>query len=69
MKDYLFAILFSVSIFTLSCNLCSCTLSYQNIATHGTASDVVDDTLTTDVETKPTITAELPLPSIKNAIK
>lgn len=35
----------------------SCTLSLQNISTHGTASDVVDDTLSTT----PTVNAPVSL--------
>lgn len=65
----LFSLVICISLLPLCAYLCSCTLSYQNIATHGTATDVVDDTLTTDVKTNPTITAELPLPTIKSAIK
>jgi hypothetical protein len=35
--------------------LCSCTLSFQNIDTHGTASDLVDDTLSTTPNVSPNI--------------
>jgi hypothetical protein len=35
---------------------CSCTLSYQNIITHGTASDLVDDNQTADPDITPSIT-------------
>jgi len=48
-----------------SCIFCSCTVSFQNISTHGTATDVVDDTLSNDVQTNPTISADLPLPKVK----
>ncbi len=32
-----------------------CTLNFQNIDTHGTASDLVDETMTTDLESKVSI--------------
>lgn len=34
----------------LSCMLTSCTLSFQNISTHGTATDLVDDTDTQSID-------------------
>jgi hypothetical protein len=36
--------------------LSSCTLSFSNIDTHGTASDLVDEQLTADPDVSPTIT-------------
>jgi len=35
--------------------LSSCTLSFQNIDTHGTASDLVDDTMSTTPNISPNI--------------
>lgn len=37
----------------------SCTLSFSNVSTHGTASDVVDSEPDTDADLSPTI--EIPL--------
>lgn len=37
---------------------CSCTLSFQNISTHGTAEDLVDENLKTD----PTISPDISIP-------
>lgn len=34
----------------------SCTLSFQNVDTHGTATDVVDSDPTNDVTASPTVT-------------
>lgn len=34
---------------------CSCTISFQNISTHGTATDVVDENLKTDPTVNPNI--------------
>ena len=39
--------------------LCSCTLSFQNISTHGTATDLVDETQSPANTVSPTITAPL----------
>ena len=35
--------------------ICSCTISFQNISTHGTATDVVDDNMTNDVQANPNV--------------
>ena len=40
--------------------LCSCTLSFQNISTHGVANDIVDD----EFETDPDIAPDLSIPAI-----
>lgn len=37
----------------------SCTLSYQNICTHGTASDVVDENQNTSPDVKADMTANI----------
>ncbi len=39
----------------------ACTISLQNISTHGTATDVVDDDLRTDVQTS----AKMNIPNLK----
>jgi len=41
--------------------LTSCTISFQNIATHGTASDVVDE----DQEASPTVSPNIDIPLTK----
>lgn len=38
----------------------SCTLSFQNISTHGVASDLVDEDLTTSPKTDATIPISIP---------
>ncbi len=43
----------------LSFLLCSCTLSFQNISTHGTATDLVDENLSPKNDISPTITAPM----------
>lgn len=55
-------IIFSISFFALMiamvialCFLTGCTLSFQNISTHGTAQDLVDEDLTTSPKTDATI--------------
>lgn len=54
--------LFQVTSIMFSClvviNLIGCTISFQNISTHGTASDVVDDNFKTD----PQVDASLDMP-------
>lgn len=52
----LVSILALIAIIIVLC--CSCTLSFQNISTHGVASDLVDDQLRTD----PKIDADVSLP-------
>jgi hypothetical protein len=37
--------------------LCSCTISFQNIDTHGTATDLVDENLSTTPSTNITVPA------------
>lgn len=39
--------------------LSSCTLSFSNIDTHGSATDLVDENLSTDPTVSPTITVPL----------
>jgi hypothetical protein len=51
MKVYLFVI--------LSFLLSSCTLSFQNISTHGTATDLVDENQSPQNDISPTITAPM----------
>lgn len=41
--------------------LTSCTLSFHNISTHGTATDIVDE----NQEASPTVTAEVDVAPIK----
>ena len=36
--------------------LTSCTLSFQNVDTHGAATDLIDENLKTDPEVSPTVT-------------
>ena len=38
------------------CSLTSCTLSFQNVMTSGTASDIVDSDPKTDAQVDPTLT-------------
>lgn len=45
----------------LSIVLTSCTLSFQNISTHGYANDLVDDEFKTDADVKPVITVPSPI--------
>ncbi len=66
MKKYSSFVGFSVfiaflGIMLLFVMLCSCTLSFQNIDTHGTATDLVDDVQsnTPTVDTKLEIPAKL----------
>lgn len=40
-------------------NLCSCSISYQNISTHGTATDLVDETQTTSPDVKADMNADV----------
>ena len=43
--------------------LCSCTISFQNISTHGTATDLVDENQGASPDIRPTIQVPLsPLP-------
>ncbi len=39
--------------------LTSCTISFQNISTHGTATDVLDSAQTTSPDVKPVLTVPL----------
>jgi hypothetical protein len=39
--------------------LASCTLSFQNIDTHGTATDLVDENMSTDAQVSPNIEAPI----------
>ena len=48
-------ILFAAVTFFLS----GCTLSFTNVSTHGTASDVVDDTQSAEPNIAPTLTVPL----------
>ncbi len=43
-------------ILTTALILCSCTISFQNIDTHGTASDVVDENQTASPDIKTDLT-------------
>lgn len=45
-------------ILAISVMLTGCTLSFSNVDTHGTATDVVDDTLTTS----PTVSPDISVP-------
>lgn len=47
--------LFEILVFLPLFFLASCTLSFQNISTHGTATDLVDETQKADGDVKPTI--------------
>ena len=38
---------------------CSCTISFQNISTHGTATDLVDEEQKTDAEISPALSIPL----------
>jgi hypothetical protein len=54
----LLAVTLVILIFILIMN-CSCTISFQNIATHGTANDLVDENQRTDPDIKPVIQVPL----------
>lgn len=47
-----------IAIMTI-CFLSSCTISFQNISTHGTANDLVDENQRTDPNIKPVIQVPL----------
>ena len=49
--------LFLLSMTALSLN--SCTISFQNISTHGTATDLVDENQAATADVKPVITVPL----------
>lgn len=44
--------------------LTGCTLSFQNISTHGQATDLVDEEQTTDPVVSPTTSLQLPLQAL-----
>ena len=44
---------------SISFLLCGCTLSFQNISTHGTATDLVDENQSPQNDISPTITAPM----------
>ncbi len=46
-------------LFLLSLVFTSCTISFQNISTHGTANDLVDEAQTASPDIKPVITVPL----------
>lgn len=48
-----------IALTVLITSLSSCTLSYQTICTHGTASDVVDETQTATPDVKADVTANV----------
>lgn len=50
--------------FLLLSILCGCTMSFQNIATHGKASDIVDESQTA----QPDISAEVPISTVPGVI-
>lgn len=57
LKKMLSAFIVSVIIIGTAYTMCSCTISFQNISTHGTATDLVDETqkVEPDVQTDLTI--------------
>lgn len=62
MKDFLniiSIIIMGMLLIILVYTMCSCTISFQNISTHGTATDVVDE----DLNTSPDIKTELTIPA------
>ncbi len=44
-----------LALISLACILPSCTISFQNISTHGTATDIVDEEMDARPEVSPTI--------------
>jgi len=59
-----------IALTVLITSLSSCTLSYQNISTHGTAQDVVDENQTASPDVKADITADVSmLPKVPNGPK
>lgn len=48
-----------IPIYLLASALCSCTLSFQNIDTHGTATDLVDENQTASPNVSPRINIPL----------
>lgn len=49
----LISIIFMMLLFLVICT--SCTISFQNISTHGVANDLVDENQKTDADIKPNI--------------
>lgn len=48
-----------IYVLALSVLLTGCTISFTNVDTHGTASDVVDDTMSTPTTVSPDITVPI----------
>lgn len=57
-KSKFFALL--IKIFILIFIISSCTISFQNISTHGTATDLVDETQSAQADVKPVISIPAP---------
>lgn len=54
-RDYTIYIAIGLIIGSLTSLLCSCTISFSNISTHGTAKNLVDETQSTTPTTELTI--------------
>lgn len=58
--EYMRMIFIEIIVFSaLAMILTSCTISMQNISTHGTATDLVDEALSATADVKPVITIPL----------
>ncbi len=55
-RIYLFSHVIAPTLILLTLILSGCTLSFQNISTHGTATDLVDETQTPTNNNTPTLT-------------
>lgn len=40
--------------------LASCTISFSNVSTHGTATDLIDEDMKNDADVKPNLNLEIP---------
>lgn len=57
---FMLFIIFSATLLILFIFLTGCTVTFQNISTHGNAQDLVDDTDTIDAEPNLTLTPGIP---------
>lgn len=60
-KASMFFCITLLGVFSLLLVLNACTITCQNISTHGTATDVIDDEMRTDVQTS----AKMNVPNLK----
>lgn len=68
MKDFLAGILLVGAVYGLCTCISGCTMSWQNIETHGQSEDVVDDNQTNQPNVNPTVTANVS-PPLKQLVK